>query len=102
MSARMPAVAVRGVAALSLAIVTPPAAAAPAQTPIGLQAPSGAPAPSGADSAIAPFSAHYLADWKSINVGTSALEVKQDTGPGHYLCPSTMTARGIFRLYRSE
>jgi hypothetical protein len=98
----MPAVAVRGVAALSLAIVTAAAAAAPAQTPIGVQAPSGAPAPSGADSAIAPFSAHYLADWKSINVGTSDLELKQDTEPGHFLYTWTITARGIFRLYRSE
>jgi hypothetical protein len=100
MTARMPAVAVRGVAALSLALVT--AAAAPAQTPIGDQAPSGTPAPSGTDSAIAPFSAHYLADWKSINVGTSDLELKQDTEPGHYLYTWTITARGIFRLYRSE
>jgi hypothetical protein len=98
----MPAVAVRGVAALSLALVTAAAAAAPAQTPIGVQAPSGAPAPSGADSAIAPFSAHYLADWKSINVGTSDLELKQDTEPGHFLYTWTITARGIFRLYRSE
>jgi hypothetical protein len=100
MSAKIPAVAVRGVAALSLAIVT--AAAAPAQTPGGVQAPSATPAPSGNDSAIAPFSAHYLADWKSINVGTSDLELKQDTEPGHYLYTWTITARGIFRLYRSE
>ncbi len=66
------------------------------------QAPAGGPAPSGADAAIAPFSAHYLADWKSINVGTSDLELKQDTEPGHYLYTWTITARGIFRLYRSE
>jgi hypothetical protein len=99
-SAKMPAMAARGVAALSLALVT--AAAAPAQTPIGDQAPSGTPAPSGTDSAIALFSAHYLADWKNINVGTSDLELKQDTDPGHYLYTWTITARGIFRLYRSE
>jgi hypothetical protein len=96
MNARMPAVSVRGVAALSLAIVT--AAAAPAQTPAAAQTP----APSGTDTAIAPFSAHYLADWKNINVGTSDLELKQDTEPGHYLYTWTITARGIFRLYRSE
>jgi hypothetical protein len=106
MNARMPAVAVRGVAALSLAIVT--AAAAPAQTPVAAQTPaagqppSGTPAPSDTDTAIAPFSAHYLADWKNINVGTSDLELKQDTEPGHYLYTWTITARGIFRLYRSE
>ena len=103
---RMPALAARTVAALSLAIVTP--AAAPAQTPAAArppaaaQPPSGAPASSGTDAAIAPFSAHYLADWKSINVGTSDLELKPDTEPGHYLYTWTITARGIFRLYRSE
>jgi len=91
---------------MSLAIVT--AATAPAQTPgaaqtpAAAQAPSGAPAPSGTDTAIAPFSAHYLADWKNINVGTSDLELKPDTEPGHYLYTWTITARGIFRLYRSE
>ena len=58
--------------------------------------------PSAADAAIAPFSAHYLADWKSINVGTSDLELKQDAEPGHYLYTWTITARGIFRLYRDE
>jgi hypothetical protein len=103
---RMPALAARTVAALSLAIVTP--AAAPAQTPAAArppaaaQPPSGAPASSGTDAAIAPFSARYLADWKNINVGTSDLELKPDTEPGHYLYTWTITARGIFRLYRSE
>lgn len=55
-----------------------------------------------ADAAIAPFSARYQADWKNINVGTSDLELKQDTEPGHYLYTWTTTARGIFRLYRAE
>ena len=55
-----------------------------------------------ADAAIAPFSARYQADWKSINVGTSDLELKQDTEPGHYIYTWTTTARGIFRLYRAE
>jgi Protein of unknown function (DUF3108) len=72
-----------------------------AQTPAGPSS-SGGSASSGADAAIAPFTAHYLADWKSINVGTSDLELKQDTEPGHYLYTWTITARGIFRLYRSE
>ncbi len=79
---------VRGFTALSLAIMAGPAA--------------GAQTPSAADSAIAPFSAHYLADWKSINVGTSDLELKQDAEPGRYLYTWTITARGIFRLYRDE
>jgi hypothetical protein len=46
---------------------------------------------------IAAFSAHYTADWKSINVGTSDLVLKPD-GPSHYLYTWTITARGIFRL----
>jgi hypothetical protein len=58
--------------------------------------------PPAADAAIAPFSAHYQADWKSINVGTSDLELKQDTQPGHYIYTWTITAHGIFRLYRAE
>jgi hypothetical protein len=59
-------------------------------------------APPAGDVAIAPFSAHYEAAWKSINVGTSDLELKQDGEPGHYLYTWTITARGIFRLYRAE
>ena len=73
--------------ALSLAIIAAPAAGA--QTPPG-------------DAALAPFSAHYQADWKTINVGTSDLELKPDGEPGHYLYTWTITARGVFRLYRSE
>jgi len=70
--------------------------------PSGGSTSSGDPASHGANPSIAPFSAHYLADWKSINVGTSDLELKPDTEPGHYLYTWTITARGIFRLYRSE
>lgn len=51
---------------------------------------------------LAPFSAHYIADWKNINVGTSDLELKQDSEPFRYLYTWTVTARGIFRLYRAE
>jgi hypothetical protein len=58
--------------------------------------------PAGADAGIAPFSAHYLADWKGINIGTSDLELKEDAEPGHYVYTWTITARGIFRLYRDE
>jgi hypothetical protein len=79
---------VRGFTALSLAIIAGPTTRA--QTP------------SAADAGIAPFSAHYQADWKSINVGTSDLELKQDAEPGHYLYTWKITAHGIFRLYRDE
>lgn len=78
----------RGFTALSLAIMAGPTA--------------GAQTPPAADAGIAPFSARYQADWKSINVGTSDLELKQDTEPGRYLYTWTITARGIFRLYRDE
>ena len=78
----------RGFTALSLAIMAGPTA--------------GAQTPSAADAGIVPFTAHYLADWKSINVGTSDLELKQDAEPGHYLYTWTITAHGIFRLYRDE
>lgn len=55
------------------------------------------------DGGIAPFSAHYLADWKSINVGTSDLELKQDAEPGHFIYSWTIAAHGIFRLaYRND
>jgi Protein of unknown function (DUF3108) len=62
-----------------------------------------APQPSADPSAaIAPFSAHYQADWNGFNVGTSDLDLKPDTEPGHYVYTWTITARGIFRLYRDE
>jgi Protein of unknown function (DUF3108) len=73
--------------ALSLAIAATAAAAAPTAA---------------AEAALTPFSAHYQADWKTINVGTSDLELKPDSEPGHYLYTWTITARGVFRLYRSE
>jgi hypothetical protein len=87
----MSSMSVRGFTALSLAIMA--IVAGPT---------AGAQTPSAADAGIAPFSAHYQADWKTVNVGTSELELKQDTEPGHYLYTWTITARGIFRLYRAE
>src|ERR1700682_1257798 len=85
---------VRGVTALSLTIMAGPTAGAP--TP-------GAHTPSAAYAGIAPFSAHYQADWKSINVGTSDLELKKDAEPGRYVYRWTITARGIFRIaYRDD
>jgi hypothetical protein len=52
--------------------------------------------------AIAPFSAHFTADWKSINVGTSDLELKPDPASGNYLYTWTMAARGVFRIAYSQ
>ena len=80
---------VRGFTALTLATMASHAACG--------QTPSAA-----ADVPIAPFSARYQADWKGINVGTSDLELKPDVEPGHYVYTWTITAHGIFRLYRAE
>jgi hypothetical protein len=54
------------------------------------------------DVGLTPFSAHYLAEWKSITVGSSDLELRADTQPGHYIYKWTITARGIFRLAYSN
>ena len=51
---------------------------------------------------VTPFSAHYQADWKTINIGTSDLELVPDSEPGHFIYTWTVTARGIFRLYRAQ
>jgi hypothetical protein len=86
------------VAAQSLAAAPATTAAASAQSaPAGESLPS----PPSPDVALA-FSAHYTADWKTINVGTSDLRLAQDTEPGRYVYTWTITARGIFRLYRAE
>jgi hypothetical protein len=58
--------------------------------------------PADAIAAVAPFSARYQADWNGFNVGTSDLDLKPDSEPGHYVYTWTVTARGIFRLYRDE
>ena len=50
------------------------------------------------DTGIAPFVAHYQADWKGISVGTSDIQLSQGPEPGHYLYTWTITARGIFRI----
>ena len=63
---------------------------------------SESPSLSDGESAIAPFSAHYQADWKTVTVGTSDLELKRDTQPGRFVYTWTITAHGIFRLYRAE
>jgi hypothetical protein len=62
---------------------------------------AGAEAPG--DTGLAPFVAHYQADWKGISVGTSDIQLAQGPEPGHYLYTWTITARGIFRVaYRDD
>ena len=74
--------------ALSLAIIAAPAA--------------GAQTPPGGRRASRRFQRIIRPTGRRINVGTSDLELKPDGEPGHYLYTWTITARGVFRLYRSE
>ena len=67
-----------------------------------LAAPASGAQPSSAAGSLGAFTAHYEADWKTINIGTSDLELKQDSEPGHFIYTWTITARGVFRLYRSQ
>jgi hypothetical protein len=73
--------------------------AAPAAQPAQAASPAaGADTPAAADAGLAPFSAHYQANWKSISVGSSDLVLKRDTDPGHYIYTWTITAHGIFKM----
>jgi hypothetical protein len=58
----------------------------------------GAAAFGAAETAIPPFSAHYDAQWHTITVGTSDLELGADGAPDRYVYNWKITARGIFRL----
>jgi hypothetical protein len=51
---------------------------------------------------VKPFSAHYEASWKGINVGTSEIALKKLSEPNQYQYTWTITARGIFRLAYSD
>jgi Protein of unknown function (DUF3108) len=75
-------------------------AAAPIADSRTVAAPAGA--QTIAEPTIAAFAAHYTADWKTINVGTSDLELKPDGVPGHYIYTWTVTARGVFRVVYSN
>jgi hypothetical protein len=83
----------------------PQAAAQEASGPDDSGAPA-APSPSAptppAEPAIAPFAAHYIAEWKNISVATSDLVLQPDIEPEHYRYTWTITAHGIFKLvYRN-
>jgi Protein of unknown function (DUF3108) len=100
---RVFAVVMAIVAAQWLATAPTTAAAASARgAPAGVPASPQSPASAASPNVGIAFSAHYTADWKTINVGTSDLKLEQDTEPGRYVYTWTITARGIFRLYRAE
>jgi Protein of unknown function (DUF3108) len=86
--------------ALFLAAIASTDAAAQTSAP-QTSAPAPAPRVSG-ETGIAPFVAHYQADWKNILVGTSEIQLTHGTEPGHYLYTWTITARGIFRIAYSD
>jgi hypothetical protein len=54
------------------------------------------------ETGIAPFVAHYQADWKGLLVGTSEIKLTHGTEPGQYLYTWTITARGVFRVVYSD
>ena len=75
----------------------------PSTAQVSATAQAAAPAaPPGKAWVVAPFSAHYTADWHDINVGTSDLKLEPDTAPGNYIYTWTVTARGVFRLVYSN
>jgi Protein of unknown function (DUF3108) len=83
----------QGLIAISLGLLAAPTIAQPPPATSDMAANAG----------IAPFSAHYQADWKSISVGTSDLVLKEDAESGRYLYTWTITAHGIFRMvYRDD
>jgi hypothetical protein len=55
-----------------------------------------------ADNELKPFSAHYIADWKGINVAVSDIEMKAGSAPGDYVYRWSVAARGIFRVVYSD
>ena len=55
-----------------------------------------------ADSILKPFKAHYIADWKGINVAVSDIELKAGDSPGEYSYYWSVAARGIFRVAYSD
>jgi hypothetical protein len=94
----------RGFTAAAVAIFTIAAAVSAAAATLPANAAAGAAAARSPESnpALAPFAAHFTADWKTINVGTSDIVLKADTTPGRFIYTWTMTARGIFHVIYSN
>jgi hypothetical protein len=87
--------------ALWMALAGPPAAAAVAQNEAAADASADASANASAEP-VRPFSAHYEASWKGINIGTSEIALKKLPEGDQYLYTWTITARGIFKLASSD
>lgn len=50
---------------------------------------------------VAPFSAHFQAEWKNIRIADSDLDLQRD-GAGAFVYTWRITARGIFRIVYSD
>jgi Protein of unknown function (DUF3108) len=50
------------------------------------------------ETALSPFTAHYVADWKGISVASSEIQLKQGADSAHFIYYWSITARGILRL----
>ncbi len=99
-----PTIAAAAALARALAAVTLVAALAQPSSAQPASAASAPPAGGTADSGLPqPFSAHYVARWKSIDVGTSDLDLVPGAAPGRYVYTWRIRAGGIFRLiYRHD
>jgi hypothetical protein len=64
-----------------------PAEAHPAETPVG-----------DPSSGLKPFTAQYTAQWKSITVGESELELRRGAGADRWIYKWVISARGIFHI----
>jgi hypothetical protein len=89
-------------ALLAGALVTGAARAAPGSQPEGSATRQPTTQTARQPEPLQPFSAHYSAEWKSLTVGTSDLDLKGGTSPGTYVYTWRITARGIFRLIYSS
>jgi hypothetical protein len=54
------------------------------------------------DTGLKPFAAHYIADWKGINVAVSDINMQAGAAPGEYVYRWSIEARGIFRVVYSD
>ena len=54
------------------------------------------------DDQLKPFAAHYIADWKGINVAVSDIDMKPGAAAGEYVYRWSIAARGIFRVVYSD
>jgi hypothetical protein len=51
---------------------------------------------------LQPFAAHYIADWKGINVAVSDINMMAGAAPEEYVYRWSVEARGIFRVVYSD